>query len=155
VLFSLPLRLLKRHNFGGEMITKVCEICHGPFTPDRRVVECQRVCKKLFCQQERKRRAQQRWLAKNPDAFKGRYVNLKEWLKTHPGYLENYRHRRRTSSPSAVSPDIQDGLNAYQNSFLETACKLRDIQDELTAKITAGKRYCQDLIDLIYKTSQA
>jgi len=57
---------------------KICEICHKEFKPDYRVVDRQRVCDRLACQQERKRRAQQAWLKKNPGYFKGRYPQLKD-----------------------------------------------------------------------------
>ncbi|MDZ7292872.1 MAG: hypothetical protein ONB42_23335, partial [candidate division KSB1 bacterium] len=78
--------------------TKICEICHVAFTPDPRVGDRQRVCRKLRCQLERKRRAQKNWLAQNPDAFRGRYPKLQQWLADHPGYLKNYRARRKQSA---------------------------------------------------------
>jgi hypothetical protein len=143
----------------NTVITKVCEVCHRLFHPDPRVGERQRECKNLRCQQVRKRRAQQRWLARNPDYFQGRYANLQDWLQAHPGYLKNYRHRQSQSRGPAgagrrATADIQDELSSSQNSLLETAHKMHDIQDEITAKITTERGYLQDLLALIYKTSQ-
>jgi len=130
--------------------TKICEICHVAFTPDPRVGERQRVCQKLDCQLERKRRAQKNWLAKNPDAFRGRYPKLQQWLAKHPSYLKNYRARQKQLAAPAPG-DIQDELTGCQNSSLTQLRQLMDMQDEITAKITACK---QSLQELIGKTSQ-
>jgi len=134
----------------NENQTKICEICHLAFTPDPRVGERQRVCRKLRCQRERKRRAQKNWLAKNPDAFRDRYPKLKQWLANHPVYLKNYRNRKKQLTV-AIGRDIQDELTGCQNSSLITLRQLLDMQDEITAKITACK---QSLQELICKTSQ-
>ena len=133
--------------------TTICEICHATFTPDRRVGERQRVCRVLRCQRERKRRAQKKWLAKNPDAFQGRYPKLQQWLAGHPGYLKNYRARQKQLAPPAPR-DIQDELTGCQNSGLTALRQLLDMQDEITAKITACKHRLQELSALICKTSQ-
>jgi len=132
-------------------IIKTCEVCEVLFAPDPRVGQRQRVCRKLACQKERKRRAQETWLQKNPDYFKGRYDNLKDWLCAHPGYLKTYRQRR----PSClVKDDIQDKLSPSQTNLLEIAIKLRDIQDEITSKINKEQRRLDDLRVMIYKTSE-
>lgn len=117
-------------------LLKTCEVCRADFTPEARVAQRQRVCRKLSCQQERKRRAQQCWVANNPGYFKGRYVNLKEWLARHPGYLANYRRARMT----AARRDIQDELSAYES---KSTFARRDIQDELSAKITKSQLYLE------------
>jgi len=135
----------------NENQTKICEICHAAFTPDPRVGERQRVCQKLSCQLERKRRAQKNWLTKNPDAFRDRYPKLQQWLAKHPGYLKNYRARQKQRATVAIGCDIQDELTGCQNSSLITLRQLLDMQDEITAKITACK---QSLQELICKTSQ-
>ena len=129
--------------------TKICEICHATFTPDPRVGERQRVCRVLRCQLERQRRAQKNWLAKNPEAFRGRYPKLQQWLAHHPGYLKNYRARKKQP---VITRDIQDELTGCQNSSLTTLRQLLDIQDEITSKIAACK---QALQELICKTSQS
>ena len=115
---------------------KPCEVCGVDFTPDPRVGSRQRVCRKLSCQQERKHRAQQRWVANNPDCFKDRYVNLKEWLSQHPGYLANYRRTRM----AVTRGDIQDESSACKN---KSTCARGDIQDELNAKITKSQLYLE------------
>jgi len=106
--------------------TKQCQVCNESFEPDRRVGVRQKVCKKLSCQLERKRRNQVSWVHRNPGYFKGRYPNTKFWLKTHPGYLQAYRQRRSNE----YRADIQDELT-LEKSILVSG--LRDIQDELTS----------------------
>lgn len=108
---------------------KICEVCHITFEPDPRVKERQKVCKNLRCQREHKRRAQQRWLARNPDYFKNDYPRLKEWLKTHPDYLRNYRASKRTAAPETRF-DIQDELITSENKVLSKVLDILDIQDE-------------------------
>lgn len=105
---------------------KCCEICDESFTPDPRVGDRQGVCSKLSCQQERKQRSQATWLNRNPDYFKGRYTNTKEWLEAHPGYLQTYRQQRRAT----VRRDIQDELTLLKSI---PSSELSDIQDELTS----------------------
>lgn len=127
--------------------TKICEVCHECFIPDPRVGERQRVCFSLPCQQERKRRAQRRWLARNPDYFKGRYANTKAWLQAHPDYLRNYRRRRCGKAPDTISRDIcrkaplswQDELTTSKTNKLYMARhRFDDIQDKLTSIISTA-----------------
>lgn len=133
--------------------SKHCAVCGERFIPDKRVGARQQVCFKLNCQQERKRRAQQRWLSNNPDAFKERYVNLKEWLKVHPGYLKSYRHGRAGSS-GCLGADIQDELSFCKRDMLGALQHSLDIQDEISSKITATKKQLKGLTSMIYKTSE-
>lgn len=133
--------------------SKRCAVCREQFIPDKRVGARQQVCFRLSCQQERKRRAQQRWLSNNPDAFKGRYVNLKEWLKLHPGYLKNYRHRR-TAPGGSLGSDIQDELTYCKSYMLQALQHSLDIQDEISSKITMAKKQLKGLSSVIYKTSE-
>ena len=125
--------------------TRICEICHIAFTPDPRVGERQRVCRERRCQRERKRRAQKNWLAKNPDAFRGRYPKLQQWLANHPGYLKNYRTRQKHLVAPARA-DIQDELTRCKDIRLTQLRQLVDMQDEITATITACKQLLQAVI---------
>lgn len=125
--------------------TTTCEICHVAFTPDPRVGERQRACRKLSCQLERKRRAQKNWLAKNPDAFRGRYPKLKQWLAQNPGYLKKYRARQKQQA-SPAPDDIQGELSGCNDMRLTQLRQLVDMQDEITATITVCKQSLQALI---------
>lgn len=104
---------------------KQCKVCGDWFSPDKRVGERQQVCKKLACQQERKRRSQAKWLAQNQGYFAGRYQNTKMWLARHPGYLCQYRKSRR----QLTTADIQDELTFVKSIPIS---ELHDIQDEIT-----------------------
>lgn len=131
-------------------VLKQCEICHAAFVSDPGVGERQRVCRRLACQRQRQRRAQQRWVAKNPGCFKDRYVNVKAWLAAHPGYLKAYRHARK--SAAAVRADIQDESTPDFSKHLLAA---RDIQDEISAKINKSRQHLEQAVTLIYKTSSS
>lgn len=133
--------------------TKICEVCGEAFTPDPRVGNRQRVCKKLSCQAERKHRAQKRWVEKNPGYFTGRYPYLKQWLKEHPDYLKNYRHRGKSPSKPVLF-DIQDELTSYKNNKKKSVfSRFRDIQDELIACYNKQLLLLRASQNLIYKTS--
>ena len=56
---------------------EICEVCDREFVPDPRVKDRQRVCQRLSCQLERKRRAQRAWVARNPGYFKQYYQDQK------------------------------------------------------------------------------
>ena len=125
--------------------TKCCEICNNSFKPDPRVGDRQHICSKLSCQQERKWRSQAAWLNRNPDYFKGRYSNTKEWLKAHPGYLRTYRQQQQIT----VRGDIQNELTCLKSI---PSSELSDIQDELTSCIqrhlpNGGKSLDTDIQD--------
>ncbi len=133
---------------------KVCEVCHRDFIPDPRVGQRQRVCGNLSCKRERKRRAQQSWLQRNPHYFKGRYPYLKGWLHNHPDYLKNYRARRRAFPIQPPRIDIQDKLTPRKtNELLNIVHQITDIQDKLISMISMGRAPLTSLNRLIYKTS--
>ena len=55
-------------------------ICGRYFTPDRRVGDRQTVCGREACKQDRKKRAQQKWLKDNPEYFANHYADyVKPW----------------------------------------------------------------------------
>ena len=59
-----------------------CQICGRYFRPDPRVGIRQKACRRPACRKIRKHLAQERWLARNPGYFRGRYPIVKEWRKT-------------------------------------------------------------------------
>lgn len=129
----------------NEITEKVCIICNEKFPPDPRVGDDQKVCDKLTCKLQRKKRAQQNWLSENPGYFKGRYPQLKEQI------LAN-KKRKAQSRPQACS-GIQDELMSNQNKVLTALEYIVSIQDEITRKITKSKYCLQDMLTLVYKTS--
>jgi len=131
-------------------VRKTCEICQATFEADPRVGERQRVCRQIACQRERKRRAQQQWVVKNPGYFAGRYPQLKIWLATHPEYLKS-RRRGRLSISTPASGDIQDESTPDFSKHLLAA---RDIQDEISVKLNKSRQHLEQ-IWVIYKRSSA
>ena len=126
-------------------IEKVCIVCHEIFTADPRVADRQKVCNKTYCKLQRKKRAQQNWLRKNPGYFKGRYPQLKDQI------LANNKRTAQARSKAGLS--IQDELTSNQNKLLTALEYFMSIQDEITRIITKGKCCLQDTLTLVYKTS--
>lgn len=129
-----------------KITQKSCAICHRPFCPDPRVGDRQRVCQNIQCQRQRKRLAQKRWLAENPDYFKGRYPELKEKILA-------YQHNKRSLKQQVQSNDIQDELTKYRNNLLSKLKKAMTIQDEITLKINIIQNSIQEVCTILYKTS--
>ena len=131
------------------MAGKICPYCFNQFTPHPKVLDRQICCGSYFCKRERKKEADRKWRKKNPDYFKGCYsLYLKPWLEKHPGYLKNYRGKKKkaaivgntdiqdelscvkTMSGRRILCDIQDKLTSVNSVVISN---LRDIQDELNA----------------------
>jgi hypothetical protein len=125
---------------------KTCLVCKELFTPDPRVGDRQKVCKRLACRLERKRLAQKRWVAQNPDYFKGRYPQLKETIL-------RYQKDKRLDRIQKCSSTIQDELTGKDINMLKELQKIADIQDELKRAITICKRRLRLTFPLLYKTS--
>lgn len=122
-----------------------CIICQESFVPDPRVGARQKACRRLSCQQQRKRRSQTAWLSANPGYFKGRYPQLKEQI------LANQK-KARTKLKTAHH-DIQDELSSNNNNILNLFDKTATIQDELKFVITTIKEQISFNQTMIYKTS--
>ena len=133
------------------MAGKICPYCYTQFTPHPKVLDRQICCGRDFCKRERKKEADRKWRKQNPDYFKGRYpIHLKPWLEKHPGYLKEYRWRKKrvgiagnndiqdelscvkTTSGRKVLSDIQDKLTSVNSMNYVVFSNLRDIQDELS-----------------------
>jgi hypothetical protein len=114
-----------------KQLKKTCIVCKDEFTPDPRVGDRQKVCKKYNCKLQRKRLAQKRWCANNPDYFQGRYASLKDQI------LAN----QQNTCSKKVDPRIilQDEIISCFKSVLR-AISLASLQDELTCKITRANR---------------
>ena len=62
-------------------MVKRCLFCGRYFTPDYRVKEKQKACRRPECRKARKKEAQRRWCEKNAGYFQGRYPYVKAWRK--------------------------------------------------------------------------
>jgi hypothetical protein len=60
-------------------MVKRCLFCGQYFTPDRRVKDRQKACRRPDCKKARKKAAQEAWTEKNPGYFHGRYPYVKAW----------------------------------------------------------------------------
>jgi hypothetical protein len=78
-----------------ERRQKRCVYCGRYYRPDPRVRKTQKSCSNAKCRAKRKRESQRRWVEANPDYFKGRYVNVKEWRRNHPDYQRLWRRKAR------------------------------------------------------------
>lgn len=135
-----------------DKVRKTCPYCFIEFTPHPKVGDRQVCCGRESCKRQRKKDADRKWRKKNPDYFKCRYQTyIKPWLEKHPGYLKDYRRKKKnifsvcnidiqdeltyakTMSSSKYLYDIQDKLTSVNSMNYLVFNKLRDIQDELTA----------------------
>ena len=73
---------------------KRCKYCGRYFRPDKRV-KGQKSCFRKPCKSKRKKESQEAWLKKNPDYFKGRYEQTKEFREKNPTYQSEWRAKRR------------------------------------------------------------
>lgn len=137
-----------------DSLSKICEICHQPYKPDVRIGDRQRVCKKIKCQQARKHRAQQAWLKKNPDYFKGRYPQLKEQIIARQRKL-NHNKTKAFGNALKTTTTIQDELTMFNHNVLAILLRTTPIQDEITTKFIIINRQLQQLVAMLYKTSEA
>lgn len=81
-----------------------CSWCGRFFRPDARVRDKQTTCSRPECRNARKRESQRRWRESNPDYFKGRYENTKQWRKEHPGYQAALRAKKRAEIQDEIPP---------------------------------------------------
>ena len=104
-------------------MAKRCLFCGQYFTPDYRVKERQKSCRRPECRKARKKAAQETWTEKNPDYFQGRYPYVKAW-----------RERRRM---------IQDEIplkKPYLELVIRIPARKKDmIQDEIVLR-RVGRR---------------
>ena len=118
-------------------MTQRCQICGRHYRPDRRLGRRQRSCARPECRCERKRRAQQQWVARNPGYFRGRYEYVKAWRRRR-------REQRQTEHPGqlGVIQDTMHPKNPYQRlTLLIPACRAGVIQDEIVLKRLTGSTF--------------
>jgi hypothetical protein len=63
-------------------MVKRCLFCGRYFTPDYRVKDRQKSCRRFVCRKARKKTAQETWVTKNPDYFTDLYETyVKPWRR--------------------------------------------------------------------------
>ena len=126
---------------------KRCPYCGDYYTPYIRAAGTQKSCSKAACRKKRQRKAYKAWRAANSDYFRGRYIKVKRWLVSRPGYLRAYRaanpeyragdnagHRLRRQKKKRFRADIQNGLFRRKIAKIR-AISCADIQNGLTLKV--------------------
>ena len=126
---------------------KRCPYCGCWFRPDPRVGDEQKACPKKSCRKKRHDDAHAKWCKDNPDAYQGRYSNVRTWLDQHPGYLGGYRaehpdyvkadnekRRERRQREKQRRADIQDERLRREIEFIRVI-RGADIQDTIRLKI--------------------
>lgn len=107
-------------------MVKKCLFCGRYFKPDPRVGQNQKACFRDCCKRARKQLAQNDWLRRNPDYFRGRYWYVKQW-----------RQRRKELAQRQMIQDerpVQKALSypIYKLIFLiPGGLKTQMIQDEI------------------------
>ena len=95
-----------------------CQCCGRMFVPDRRVGVRQKTCS-TACRKIRKSESNKRFRRRNPDYWLGRYDVVKAWRKQQPGYLREWRRKRKerrvTFSPGEIEAEMfSKALDAVQ-----------------------------------------
>jgi len=81
-----------------------CCCCGKIFTPNPKLGKRQKTCGRKACKKELNRQNQTQWRTRNSDYHKGRYPYLKTWLIKQPGYLKQWRKKRRDIQNSISPP---------------------------------------------------
>lgn len=112
-----------------------CKYCGRFFKPDPRVRNRQKSCRRRECRSKRKKESQAKWVAANPDCFKGRYAYLKEWRESHPGYQKEVRARKRREIQDERPPSrpVRTVRIVVPEKWLRG-----EIQDEILVAVRCG-----------------
>lgn len=111
---------------------KRCVYCSRRFRPDPRTASSQKTCSRTACRRRRKKEAQARWRADNPDYFQGHdhYVQHKNWL-AKPGHGD-YLRRYRDAHPAFVAADNrQRSERRRRQRARETVLQVSDMKDAI------------------------
>jgi hypothetical protein len=110
-------------------LQKRCMYCGRYFTPDRRIGDRQKACKRESCRAERKKKAQETWRRSNPGYFNNHYTDyVKPWR-------QNKRLMslagRKDKSPEVIKDEIALSKPYQQLVLLIPEDKTGVIKDEI------------------------
>lgn len=138
------------------MAGKICPYCYGEFTPHPKVGDRQICCGKVVCKRQHKKELNRKWRRKNPDYTTGHYTTyLKPWLDKHPGYLKEYRSKKKARLTASLwhsrtgiraESDIKDELS-YVKTIADRKI-LYDIKEELSYVNSTSYRVFSHLHDI-------
>lgn len=107
-------------------MVKKCLFCGRYFKPDPRVGQNQKACFRDCCKRARKQLAQNDWLRRNPDYFRGRYWYVKQWRQRRKELVQRQMIQDERPVQKALSHPI------YKLIFLMPGgLKRQMIQDEI------------------------
>ena len=118
---------------------KRCRFCGQLFIPDPRLKGRQYACSAANCQVARKKLNQKRWLSRNPNYFRGRYINTRDWLRSHPGYVARYRRENPEKTRRDNSARRRRYLSArYNCADIQVARALQEPVLKILTPVLAG-----------------
>jgi hypothetical protein len=109
-----------------------CIHCHTHFIPDHRNSDRQRFCHLPECRRASKAASQKRWLAKNPDHFKGpdNVFRVQEWRRNNPDWQKDRNSKK----------ELQDGC---PQKITQKQNNTATIPPEQTAVLPQLQESCQ------------
>lgn len=111
---------------------KKCTHCGRYFKPDKRAWKRQQTCQDKVCRAKQKKQSQKKWIDANPDYFKCRYENTRQWRSEHPDYQREWRAKRR---------EIQDEMPpAKPIKIIRLAIPEKLLKDEIQDEIRLVKQ---------------
>lgn len=127
---------------------RICRHCKQPFLPNRRNWTRQRFCRKPECRKARKIKSHQRWLAKNPNHYKGseNVERVNQWRQKHPDWAKKSKTRSKTRSKATPLQDLlQDSVTrkALITGLIADlyGCALQDsVEKKIRALIMKGMK---------------
>jgi len=127
---------------------RTCRHCKEPFLPNRRNWTRQHFCYKPECRKARRIKSHQRWLAKNPNHYKGseNVERVRQWRHKHPDWAKQSKTNPKTQSKAAPLQDLlQDSV--MQNPLIIGliadlyGCVLQDfVEKKIRALILKGMK---------------
>jgi hypothetical protein len=97
----------------------------------------QRSCQRPECLRERKRRAQQDWVARNPEYFQGQYARVKAWRQQR----REQRQQKTNQAPEMIQDKIPTAEPYEKLVLLIPSCRAGVIQDEIVLKRLTGSTF--------------
>jgi hypothetical protein len=89
-----------------------CLYCKEEFEVDVRSAKRQKCCRKPECRRASKAARQGRWLAKNPEYFRGpeNVARVQAWRSENPGYWRRRRSKGKGHKDRSTAGALQDAL---------------------------------------------
>jgi hypothetical protein len=80
---------------------RICLHCNQLFTPAPQACNRQRFCGQPECRKASQVSSYKRWLAKNPDAYRGHVIRVQQWREENPAYGRRRRSKAEATAATA------------------------------------------------------